>query len=97
MTWGYRIIRHPEPREELGYYLALHEVFYGDDCRVHSWTENPITFVCGCEEGPEGIIQSLEMALRDSRNRPALELADDDEIVPETNIAQPRSPTENSA
>ena len=96
MTWGYRIIRHPEPREEHGYYLALHEVHYGDDCLVHSWTIEPITFVCGGEDGQEGIIQSIEMALRDARARPVLELTADDKIVPETNIAQLRSPTERS-
>ena len=88
MTWGYRIIRHSGPRER---HLALHEVYYGDDCRVHSWTENPISFGCGDEEGPEGIIQSLEMALHDAKTRPVLEMTDDGEIVPETNIAQPRS------
>ena len=58
---------------------------------VHSWTSEPISFVCGGEEGPEGIIQSLEMALRDARNRPVLELTADDKIVPEINIPQPRS------
>jgi hypothetical protein len=94
-TWSYRIIRHPDTPEEHGH-LALHEVHYGDDCLVHSWTAEPITFVCGGEEGPEGIIQSLEMALRDARSRPMLELTADDKIVPETNIPQPRSPMEKS-
>ena len=91
MTWSYRIIRHLDTQEEHGY-LALHEVHYGDDCRVHLWVKESI-FVCGGEEGPEGIIQSLEMALSDARNRPVLELTADDKIVPETNIAQPRSTT----
>jgi hypothetical protein len=90
MMWSYRILRRPEPREEHGHYLALHEVFYDDDGRVHSWTENPISFVCGEDEGPEGIIGSLERALRDARRRPVLWLTAKGEIVSETNIPQPR-------
>ena len=72
MTWNYRIIRHPDPDG----FFALHEVHYHDDGRVRSWTEEPISFVCGLDEGLEGIIGSLEIALRDAKTRPVLELGE---------------------
>lgn len=63
MTWRYQILDH-------GTHYALHEVY--DDGR--SWTADPITFVCDPEEGSDGIIRSLEMALADARNLPVLKV-----------------------
>lgn len=69
MGWNYRIVLHdldPDPNK---HWFGLHEVYYGtpeaprDETKV-SPTVNPITFCCGLDEGPEGIIGSLEMALK---------------------------------
>jgi hypothetical protein len=70
MTWNYRIIKHDEPEYVGKEWFALHEV-YTDNGKM-SWTEDPISFVCDVEEGPEGITKSLETALSDARNRPVL-------------------------
>jgi hypothetical protein len=69
-TWNYRIIKHDGADNAGHEWFGLHEV-YTDD-RGLSWTENPLSFVCDTEEGSEGIIKSLEMALADARNRPVL-------------------------
>ncbi len=83
MTWRYQILDH-------GTHLALHEVYDDDDVFGGgrsltakpteegpdgiSWTAEPITFVCDPEEGPAGIIRSLEMALADARKLPVLKV-----------------------
>lgn len=68
-TWNYRIVRHHQPSEWLG----LHEVFYDDAGLPSSMTADPIDFVCDGEEGPEGIVRALEMALADAKGRPVLD------------------------
>ena len=65
MTWNYRLIRHGE-------YVALHEVYYDGGGKVTSWTADPISFVADLDEGAEGVIGSLEMALADARKYPVL-------------------------
>ncbi len=64
MTWNYRIVDH-------GDWFGLHEAFY-DEGGATSWTADPITFACDKDEGVEGIIGSLEMALADARKHPVL-------------------------
>lgn len=63
MTWNYRIIRHRD-------HVALHEVFYDKDGIAKSWTERAVSFV-GNDEAD--LIRSLEMALKDAKNRPVFE------------------------
>ncbi len=65
MNWNYRIIKY---EDQEGY--GLHEIYYEDD-RAVSRTENPI-IACGNDEGPDGIIKSLKMALNDVENKPYL-------------------------
>ena len=67
MTWNYRIVRHPQG------WLALHEVYYGEDGQPNGYTENPASFGANEDEGPAGIIAALEMALRDARERPVFD------------------------
>ena len=72
MTWNYRLILHKEAKtgEE---WIGLHEVYYDKNGKPHSWTINPISFVCDAEEGPEnGIVRALEMALSGARDKPML-------------------------
>ena len=64
MSWNYRIIRHKEGR------FALHEVYYHDDGRMKMYSTYPISFGSDAEAGPEELILSLEMALKDARERP---------------------------
>ena len=66
MTWNYRVIRHEEG------HLALHEVYYDDDGKPNGVTKEPVTFVTDSDEGITGIINSLEMALNDAREKPVL-------------------------
>jgi len=69
MTWNYRIVRHHQPSEWFG----LHEVFYDDSGSPMGITAEPIGFISDGEEGPEGIIRSLEMALNDAKRHPVLD------------------------
>jgi hypothetical protein len=70
MTWNYRIIKHDGADCAGHEWFALHEV-YTDNGKM-SWSEDPISFVCDVEEGPDGVIKSLELALSDARTRPVL-------------------------
>lgn len=72
MTWNYRIVRHHEPSEWYG----LHEVYYDDDGKPTSMTADPVDFVCDGDEGSEGLVRSLEMALADAKRRPVLDERD---------------------
>ena len=67
MTWNYRIIRRKNGS------FGLHEVFYDEAGTPHSMTVDPVEFAADAEEGEQGIIASLETALRDARNRPVLD------------------------
>ena len=69
MTWNYRILRH---RKGGHTWFALHEVFY-DDGRPTSYTAEPVGFVADEDEGPAGIVGSLEDALDDAWRREVLE------------------------
>ncbi len=69
MTWNYRIVRRFY-HEFLGY--GLHEVYYDNDGNPSSMTVDPIISVDE-EEGPAGIISSLERALDDAKNRPVFD------------------------
>ena len=60
--WNYRIVRYDSGD------LALHEVYYHDDGTPKSMTSAPVTFACHPEEGRDGIIKSLEMALQCARD-----------------------------
>jgi hypothetical protein len=54
MSWNYRIVRYHD-----GEGFGLHEVFYDDAGLPWGMTENPASFVCGTDEGPAGIRESL--------------------------------------
>ena len=64
MSWNYRIVQHLT-RGEPAY--ALHEVYYGEDGIENGHTQAPIEFV---GDSPEEVIRSLEMALKDAKERP---------------------------
>jgi hypothetical protein len=66
--WNYRICKQPD-----GYY-SLNEVYYDDNGKEKSVTANPVSFVADDDEGPEGIISALQMALKDAKNRPVFKV-----------------------
>lgn len=68
-SWHYRVVRHPDGM------LGLHEVYCDDDGQPHSYTQEPAGFIANDDEGLDGIILSLERALRDARARPILDAA----------------------
>ena len=70
MSWNYRAIRHSAGDDPS---VALHEVFYGDDDIPRSWTAEPVGF--GGADMDE-LVRSLEMALKDVRELPVLEMSE---------------------
>lgn len=80
MTWNYRIVK----RLDGGY--ALHEVYYNAET-ANGMTKYPTDFVCDLEEGPEGIVKSLEMALKDAKTRPVFDEAEAEWVTRERNNA----------
>ena len=68
MTWNNRIVKY---RDGSGY--GLHEVFYDENNQPWAMTENPISFVVGIEEGPQGVTDSLFRAIRDATKHPVFE------------------------
>lgn len=74
-TWNYRIVRYHRG----GY--GLHAVYYSDDGVENAMTRDPVTFTGYPEiedgepesEGPRQIIDSLERAYRDARERPVFQ------------------------
>ena len=77
-TWNYRIVltRGDGPSGPWEAY-GLFEVHYDNAGRPEARTVDLASFACDSDEGPEGIVGSLELALRDARTRPVL---DDDDI-----------------
>ena len=56
--------------------VGLHEVYYDDQGTPVMMTEQPVGFVASAEEGAQGLIRSLELALQDAQNRPILDSRD---------------------
>jgi hypothetical protein len=83
MAWNYRVLRHPDG------HLALHEVYYDNAGKPISYTAKPIHFAVDEDEGLPGLTASLELALRDAKERPILDIS---EIQ-----AEPRTRTEQTA
>lgn len=69
MSWNYRILLYPDGT------VALHEVYYDTAGRPHSYAKPPASFVLDSDEGAQGIVDCLERALRDARDRPVLDAA----------------------
>jgi hypothetical protein len=67
--WNYRIFRYRKQPSN----LVLHEVHYDDNDRVTALTENAASFGCGAEEGKEGLISALRLALADAERLPILD------------------------
>lgn len=68
MAWNYRIVLHDEDPDQDKHWFGLHECYY----EPTGWTENPTTFVCSKDEGPEAIIAALERALQTLKSSPVI-------------------------
>lgn len=66
MTWNYRIIHYQNGD------FGLHEVYYDEKEKPTAITRTPVQFVCNAEEGHEGIVKSLRIALYDAEHRPVM-------------------------
>lgn len=66
-NWNYRVLRRDDGS------LTLHEVFYDQDGNPTGCTKDPISFVAFDEEGTQGIIDALEMALADVKRFPVMD------------------------
>lgn len=64
MTWNYRIVKYANHDA-----LGLHEVYYNENGVAEGMTEKAM-IECMLDEGVEGIIHSLETALKDAKERP---------------------------
>lgn len=73
MTWSYRIVRHKDG------HLGLHEVYYNKAGEPWSRTEDPCSFGADKEDGPESVVTSLKMALKDAETWPVLDDLEDHE------------------
>ena len=71
MTWNYRLILHDNEQDLESKWIGLHEVFY-ENGQIRGWTECPISFVADEEEKEDGIINALEMALKNAKELPML-------------------------
>jgi hypothetical protein len=74
-TWNYRIIRY---KGDNGF--GLHEVHYDEVGLPIAMTESPATFACDDEEGPAGVVKSLERALKAAQELPVLDVLPDAEM-----------------
>lgn len=74
MSWNYRLITHKDERQGYGW-IGLHEVYY-EDGKPSAYTSDAIGFRGDIEDGPEGVIEALEMALRDAKKAPPLDESD---------------------
>jgi hypothetical protein len=64
MAWHYRIVKY---RDDQGY--GLHEVYFNKRGEAWAMTSTPCSFACDSEEGPEGVLGSLERATMDALTR----------------------------
>lgn len=71
MTWNYRVVRFKNGS------LGLYEVYYRADGKPSMRTENPCGFSVDAEEGLDGLLKSLRLALRDAEERPILDEPDE--------------------
>jgi len=73
MSWNYRVCRYPQGG------VGLHEVYYDEAGNMNGWTEKPVGFADGDDDGDglEQLIGSLERALKDARERPILDLPEE--------------------
>jgi len=69
-TWHYRFLRYTDGT------LALHEVYCDEEGRPNGYTTRPISFAVDADEGHDGLVQSMKMALRDAVERPILDVPD---------------------
>lgn len=65
-SWNYRILCYPDGS------LGLHEVHYAESGEVSGYATHPADFVCHGDEGPDGVLESLAMAITDARRLPPL-------------------------
>jgi len=56
-TWHYRFLRYTDGT------LALHEVYCDEEGRPNGYTTRPISFAVDADEGHDGLVQSMKMAL----------------------------------
>lgn len=90
MSWHYRIVRYREG----GY--GLHEVYFNPDGTAWARTQGPATFGAYPEgdepeeAGPSEIVRTLELALKDARERPVF----DDPVVWAPRAEKPDEPLE---
>ena len=77
-TWNYRIVK-TRGEGPLGLWEAygLYEVYYDAEGYPESRTGALASFACDSDEGHEGILKSLELALKDAGTKPVL---DEDDI-----------------
>lgn len=66
--WNYRIVKY-----KTGDGYGLHEVYYDDVGEAWAMTKDPISFGCDIEEGPEGVLSSIRLALQSVETRPVFD------------------------
>jgi hypothetical protein len=62
MTWNYRVMKRKNESGEDDF--GIYEVFYDDNGKVESWTEESLTPVCPSEEGLDHQLNLMREALK---------------------------------
>jgi hypothetical protein len=66
----YRVLRYTDGT------LALHEVYCDEEGRPNGYTARPISLAVDGDEGHDGLVQSMQMALGDATDRLILDVPD---------------------
>ena len=69
MTWNYRIVKYSKRKNAEDWY-GIHEVYYDNDGNPMGMTVEPVSFG---GETSEGVIEALEMALKDAKEHSIFE------------------------
>ena len=73
MVWHYCVIRKTKRiKEKIYHYYDIHEVYEDEETGELSWTEEPVD--CNGMEDIKSLQVALTMMLRDSLERPVMEI-----------------------
>lgn len=62
MTWNYRVMKRKNEKGE--YDFGIYEVFYDDNGKVVSWTQESMTPVCSSEDGLDHELNLMRETLK---------------------------------
>lgn len=73
MSWNYRLTCRRDTNAERDIF-EIREFYYHDDGAIRGWTVDPVKL---SGDSPEEIKADLELILRDTFNRPVIDITED--------------------